>query len=210
MTTPTPALSAPHTTRPRKASAGTRSSHRRRLPHRIHQHLPGAATILVTPVAWFTDTDGRPAARYVILARDAHGNRIPHNPGTIARTVDLLQGAFPTADWTTAQTWHADGNRLTAWSETTAKRRRPTGAEQLSALARRILATARPGSSDEWTPARVLRTVPEVADTAPNRTVARTRARRILHELHHAGLFIMRDTDGRRCYIPSPRLDGAR
>lgn len=208
MTAPTP--SATHTSRPRKASAGTRRNHLRRLPHRIHDLLPGAATILVTPVSWFTDTDGRPASRYVLVAYDTDGNRIRHQAGTIARAVALLQGAFPTADWTTAQTWHATGNRLTTWGTPAPRRRRPARVEQISDLARRVLDAARPRHADEWTPARVLRTVPEVADTAPNQTVARTRARALLHELHRAGLFHKRDTDGRRCYIPAPHLDGTR
>ncbi|MTE20233.1 hypothetical protein F0L17_14170 [Streptomyces sp. TRM43335] len=205
----TPTATATHTTRPRKGSASTRRHHHRRLPHRLRQLLPDAQTILTTPVSWFGD-NGRPAARYVLVAYDTSGNRIPHTPGTIDRVVDLLQGAFPTADWTTAQTWHANGNHLTAWNGATTQRHRPTSVEQLSDLARHVAQTARPNRSDEWTPSRVLRAVPEITATAPNSSVARTRARRILQELNRAGLFIKRDTDGRRCYIPSPHLDGAR
>lgn len=110
-----PAVTAPHTSRPRRASAGTRRGHLRRLPWRIQQLLPGAQRILVVPVAWSTDREGRPTARYTLEAHDAAGRRIPHDTDTIARVVSLLQGAHPTANWTVAQTWTASSGQLTEW-----------------------------------------------------------------------------------------------
>lgn len=84
-----------------------------------------------------------------------------------------------------------------------------TAAQHLSTRARRILREVR-HNGGEWTTHRAMRVLTVAGDLAPNRTVARTRARTALRELLQAGVFIQRDTNGRRCYIPATHLDGTR
>lgn len=98
---------------PRRASAGRRRRHVKQLPFRVHQIIPGAVTVLVTPV--WTDRNGPFEARFVVTARSADGQHLKLPRGGSRRLVALLQGVFPAADWHRAQTWHADSGQLTTW-----------------------------------------------------------------------------------------------
>ena len=101
--------------RPRKASASRRRRHHSRLPYRLHQHAPAAASILLAPV--WTDTQGPQERVFVARALDANGEPVRIPPGGSRQIASLLQGAFPTADWNQAQTWHAKTNQLTTWQQ---------------------------------------------------------------------------------------------
>lgn len=102
-----------HTTRPRKAAAGTRRHHRKSLAWRLRCLLPGADTVTVTPAMW-VDASGDPRAVYSLHATTADGSAIAHDGDTTHAVVAALQGAWPNANWRTAQTWQADTNTLTA------------------------------------------------------------------------------------------------
>ncbi|WP_189783056.1 hypothetical protein [Streptomyces capitiformicae] len=101
--------------RPRKASASRRRRHHSRLPYRLHQHAPAAASILLAPV--WTDTQGPQERVFVARALDANGEPVRIPPGGSRQIASLLQGAFPGADWNQAQTWHAKTNQLTTWQQ---------------------------------------------------------------------------------------------
>lgn len=100
-----------HPAHPKKASAGRRRRHVKQLPWRIHQLLPDAKVVLVTPVLGADGND----RLVVTVARDAWGERLPVTADVRRQVVAWLQGAFPDADWTQAQTWRADTNEVVAW-----------------------------------------------------------------------------------------------
>lgn len=99
--------------RPRRASAGRRRRHRTQLAYRVARVVPGAATILITPI-W---TDAHGPMEQVFLARalspDGTSLRLPQ--GGSRDIAALMQAAYPDANWERAQTWHADTNELVAW-----------------------------------------------------------------------------------------------
>ncbi|MFI8191443.1 hypothetical protein ACIF8T_21910 [Streptomyces sp. NPDC085946] len=97
--------------RPRKASASRRRRHQHQLPWRLRQIAPGAATILVTPI--WTDATGITERTYLARALDSYGRIIKFQPGGSQRIAALLQGAYPAADWSRPQTWHAETNTIT-------------------------------------------------------------------------------------------------
>lgn len=101
--------------RPRKSSASRRRRHHFRLPYRLHQHAPAAASILLAPV--WTDTQGPQERVFVARALDAAGAPVRIQPGGSRAIAALLQGAFPAADWNQTQTWHAKTNQLTTWQQ---------------------------------------------------------------------------------------------
>lgn len=94
---------------PRKSSAGTRRHHRKYLPWRISQLVPGAAMVLLTPV--WTDTSGDMELVFIAHVRDRAGQSMKLPAGGSQRLAALMQGAF-TADWSRCQTWRADRNAL--------------------------------------------------------------------------------------------------
>jgi hypothetical protein len=104
---------------PRKSSAGTRRHHLKYLPYRIERIVPGAATILLTPV--WTDLNSNETGRldisFMALVRDREGLPMKLPAGGSQRLAALLQGAF-TANWSRCQTWRADGNTLTEFTST--------------------------------------------------------------------------------------------
>lgn len=104
-----------HPLHPRKASAGRRRRHLKQLPFRIHQIAPDAVTVLLAPV-WLDNTG---EARRVFTARclTVDGNQVQLPRGGSRRLADLMQGAFPDADWNQPLTWRADSNRLTTWRQ---------------------------------------------------------------------------------------------
>jgi len=100
--------------RTRKSSAARRRRNVKRLPWLVHDIAPGADTVLLTPVT--TDVHGPSERLYVVTARSAGRKqhlRLPR--GGCRRLAELMQGAFPDADWDRPQTWHADSNQLTTW-----------------------------------------------------------------------------------------------
>jgi hypothetical protein len=104
------------TERPRKTSAARRRRNIKKLPWLVHTIAPGADTVLLTPVA--TDVHGPAERRYVVTARSAGCKqhlRLPR--GGCRRLTELMQAAFPSADWNRAQTWRADTNQLTGWQQ---------------------------------------------------------------------------------------------
>ncbi|MGW8679566.1 hypothetical protein ACWGNN_00605 [Streptomyces sp. NPDC055817] len=102
--------------RPRKASAATRRRRVMRLAYEVHQIVPDAATVLLTPV--WTDMHGSTERVYVVTARSADSKQHLRIPAGGSRTLAaLMQGAYPGADWDRPQTWHADTNRLTTWGQ---------------------------------------------------------------------------------------------
>lgn len=105
--------------RPRKASAARRRRNIHRLPAAIHQIVPGAATVLFTPV--WTDLHGPAECVYVATAWDDRGQQLRIPPGGSRRLAALIQGAYPIADWDQPQTWHDDTNRLAAYSARTSR-----------------------------------------------------------------------------------------
>ncbi|MFE4867642.1 hypothetical protein [Streptomyces sp. NPDC056682] len=100
-----------HPAHPRKSSAGRRRRHQKQLAWRIGRLVPDARIVLVTPVLG-ADGDDR---LVVTVARDAWGERILLRTDARRQIVHWLQGAFPEADWTQAQTWRADTNEVTPW-----------------------------------------------------------------------------------------------
>lgn len=98
---------------PRRASAGTRRRHLKYLPWRISQLVPGAATVLLTPV--WTDLNSNETGRldisFMALVRDGSGLPMKLPTGGSQRLAALLQGAF-VADWSRSQTWRAETNTL--------------------------------------------------------------------------------------------------
>lgn len=102
--------------RPRKASAATRRRRVMRLAYQVHQIVPQAATVLLTPV--WTDMHGSAERVYVVTARSADSKQHLQIPAGGSRTLAaLMQGAYPGADWDRPQTWHNDTNRLTTWGQ---------------------------------------------------------------------------------------------
>jgi hypothetical protein len=101
-------------THPRKASARRRRRNSHRLPYLIHQIAPGAATVLLTSLR-LDDSPGE--ATFQALAKDTAGETVRLPEGGSHRIAELLQGAFPAADWTRAQTWHAASNTLNTWRQ---------------------------------------------------------------------------------------------
>ena len=102
--------------RPRKASAARRRRNTKKLPWLVHAIAPGAHTVLLTPVT--TDMRGPIERLYVVTARAAGTKqhlRLPR--GGSRRITELMQSAFPNADWNRPQTWHADTNQLTTWQQ---------------------------------------------------------------------------------------------
>ncbi|MET7975817.1 hypothetical protein ABZW44_22780 [Streptomyces mirabilis] len=104
-----------HPLHPRKASASRRRRHCKQLPWRIHAVVPGAVTVLLTPV--WTDVHGPMERVFVVTARDAEGRHLKLPRGGSRQIAALVQGAFPAADWNQPETWRADGNRLTTWQQ---------------------------------------------------------------------------------------------
>ncbi|MGW1160427.1 hypothetical protein ACWD48_19845 [Streptomyces sp. NPDC002519] len=101
--------------RPRKASASRRRRHLTQLPYRLHQIVPGAATILLNPV--WSDAKGPTERTFVALCRDADGQQLQLPRGASRTIAALIQGAYPTANWDHTQTWRADTNQLTTWRQ---------------------------------------------------------------------------------------------
>ena len=97
-------------TRPRRSSAGRRRRNHTQLPYRLQQIVPGADTILVTPM-WAEPDTGADRV-FMVLVWDRAGARIALPPGATVQITAWLQGAFA-ARWEQAQTWHAAGNTLT-------------------------------------------------------------------------------------------------
>jgi hypothetical protein len=96
-------------TRPRKASAGRRRRHLTQLAYRIHQIVPAAHTVLLMPTV---TTDRYPEVVFTALVRDESGEALKLRCGDSRQLAALVQGAFPTADWSRPQTWRADINGL--------------------------------------------------------------------------------------------------
>lgn len=97
-------------TRPRKGSAARRRRHLAQLAYRIHQVAPAAHTVLLTPVS--TTEHGDPEVVFMALVRDVHGTALKIRSGGSRQLAALVQGAFPSADWSCPQTWRADTNSL--------------------------------------------------------------------------------------------------
>lgn len=104
-----------HPLHPRKASASRRRRHRAQLTYRIHTILPGAVTVLLTPV--WTDTHGPFERVFVVTARDAEGAQLKLPRGGSRRLAALMQGAFPAANWDQPHTWRADTKQLHGWQQ---------------------------------------------------------------------------------------------
>lgn len=98
-------------TRPCKSSAGRRRRHLKQLAYRIHQVVPTAHTVLLTPVS--TTEHGDPEVVFMALVRDVHGQAVKLRSGGSRQLAALVQGAHPSADWSRSQTWRADSNSLT-------------------------------------------------------------------------------------------------
>lgn len=98
-------------TRPRKASAGRRRRHLAQLAYRIHQIVPAAHTVLLTPVS--TTVHGDPEVVFMARVRDESGQALKLRSGGSRQIAALVQGAYPASDWSRSQTWRADTNLLT-------------------------------------------------------------------------------------------------
>ncbi|MGW2861860.1 hypothetical protein [Streptomyces sp. NPDC001205] len=98
-------------TRPCKSSAGRRRRHVKQLAYRIHQIVPAAHTVLLTPVS--TDLHGGPEVVFMALVRDVRGQALKLPSGGSRRLAALVQGAYPSVDWSRSQTWRADATTLT-------------------------------------------------------------------------------------------------
>jgi hypothetical protein len=101
--------------RPRSASASRTRRHVTQLPYRLHQILPDAATILLTPI--WSDAKGPMERVFVVLARDYSGEQISLPRGASRNIAALIQGAYPRADWDRTQTWRADTNELSVFRQ---------------------------------------------------------------------------------------------
>lgn len=99
--------------RPRRASASRRRRHVTQLAYRVHQIIPGAERVLLTPV--WTDAKGPMERVFVVTARNADGQHLKLPRGGSRQLASLMQGAYPTADWDRPQTWHGDSNQLVTW-----------------------------------------------------------------------------------------------
>lgn len=88
--------------RPHQSSAATVRHHRKYLPWRLREVVPGAHIVRATPVC-----TGEGWA-FVVLALDEQRQAIRLPRGGHARISGLLRGAFPGARWDRTQTWHAD------------------------------------------------------------------------------------------------------
>jgi hypothetical protein len=97
---------------PRKASAATVRHRRNRLAFDLHRIVPGAVSVLATPVQ--LDVAGTPDTVFNAVIYGPAGERIMPPTESTHRIVALLQAAFPSADWSVCQSWRADTNRLTA------------------------------------------------------------------------------------------------
>ncbi|WP_331445812.1 hypothetical protein [Streptomyces xanthochromogenes] len=97
-------------TRPCKSSAGRRRRHVKQLGYRIHQIAPTAYTVLLNPI--WTDAHGAPEVVFMATVRDGSGRALKLRSGDSRQLAALVQGAFPTADWSRPQTWRADINGL--------------------------------------------------------------------------------------------------
>ncbi|MEV8033967.1 hypothetical protein [Streptomyces sp. NPDC086182] len=104
-----------HPLHPRKASAGRRRRRQRQLAWRIGQIAPGAVTVLLAPV--WTDATGESHRTFLAQCFTADGAKLRLPRGGSNRLADLMQGAFPGADWNRAQTWRAATNQLTGWQQ---------------------------------------------------------------------------------------------
>lgn len=106
---------------PRRASAGTQRHHRKYVGYRVRLLVPDAHTVLLTPV--WTDQDSNESGHlqisFMALVRDRNGAAVKLPTGASQRLAQLLQGAFPKADWGRCQSWRADTSQLTEY--------RPTG-----------------------------------------------------------------------------------
>lgn len=100
---------------PRRASAARRRRHFKQLAYRVHRIAPGAVTVLLAPV--WTDATGEAHRVFIAQCMDGDGRRLKLPAGGSRNLADLMQGVFPAVDWNQAQTWRADSNRLTTWSE---------------------------------------------------------------------------------------------
>jgi hypothetical protein len=96
---------------PHKASAGKRRQRRTRLAFDLHRIVPGAVSILVTPVQ--QGDAGALEQVFMTVIYGPDGARIKPPAESTPRIVALLQAAFP-ADWSVCQSWRADTGRLTA------------------------------------------------------------------------------------------------
>ncbi|MBD0743495.1 hypothetical protein [Streptomyces sp. CBMA152] len=103
------------TTHPRRSSAASRRHHQKYLGFRLQRLVPGAATVLVVPMwADLEAPDAEPVEHvFLVLVRNARGERLKPPPGSTPQIVRLLQAAF-VADWSVAQTWRAADGSLTA------------------------------------------------------------------------------------------------
>ena len=85
----------------------------KQLPWRVREIAPGAATVLLSP-AWL-DVHGPLERVFVVVARDADGDRLKLPRGGSRRLASLMQAAYPAADWNQTQSWRADSNQLLSW-----------------------------------------------------------------------------------------------
>ncbi|MFI8872396.1 hypothetical protein [Streptomyces sp. NPDC055243] len=115
---------------PRRVSASRRHRNQNRLAYRIHELAPGAASVLMMPMP-IDDAD-----RVMVTVRVLTGAGLPVRLplGGSHRLVELIQAAYPVADWSRAQTWHADNNRLTTWGPTARDFRASTEAGHVETL----------------------------------------------------------------------------
>jgi hypothetical protein len=102
--------------RPSKSSAGTRRHHRKYLAFHLHQIVPGAVSVLVTPVTREGVGCSRMAFVLVVFGPNGRHMRVP--AGATDRIVALLQNVFPTRDWARCQTWRAATNDVTEYRPT--------------------------------------------------------------------------------------------
>jgi hypothetical protein len=97
--------------RPRKASAARRRRHQTQLQHRLNRIVPGAATILITPL--WTDGSGQGVRHFLARALTGDGTALKFEAGGSRQITALMQGAYPSANWDHPQTWDAASGRLT-------------------------------------------------------------------------------------------------
>lgn len=91
------------TGRLRRSSAGSRRHHAAYLPFKIRAAVPGASTVVVTPL---------PAADSIrdVTVYGQDGQLLHPQPGEVAHVLSLLQTAHPGAAWGRTLVWQADGN----------------------------------------------------------------------------------------------------
>jgi hypothetical protein len=95
---------------PRKASASRRRRHQARLQHRLDQIVPGAATILITPL--WTDGTGHSERHFLARALTGDGKALKFEAGGSRQITALMQGAYPSVNWDHPQTWDVANGRL--------------------------------------------------------------------------------------------------